>query len=339
MAAAAVDAEALPGQGVARFGRWLALLGALVGIGVIAFAATTLVGSRREIAEAAFWIRRSGVAIVGGTLIEVAGTSAMLAGSWWSGLLPSSLLAAVIGPFGVAVVLRVAGGIAMLQGAAIVPRPIGDPPASGDSIFGLMAARPPSGGVVTATREEARHRMDLAGSIVAIIGGAAVALSHLFDGHTVTTTPAVVVRVAAVTHVIGAAVWVGGVLMLGRLLAWRRRRGVPLRAAELAIRFSRVAAVALGAVAIAGLALTWAILDGLGSLVTTPWGRFLLLKLALVGVAVGLGAYNHRYVVPLFDRDGDEEEVGHRLRMTVRVEGAILIGVVAVTAALVGAAS
>lgn len=332
-----VETDPPPGDGIARLGRWLSMLGSLVGIGVIVFAATTLVGTQREVAEATFWLRRSGVAVMAGTGVEVLGMSMMLSGSVLDAVLPSGLLATLISPFGVAVALRMGGGVALLRGASIVSRPADIERA------GSRKAAPyegsPSGGVATQTMVPTRYRMDLSGSALAIAGGAAVALSHLFDGHTVTTAPAVVVRISAVTHVGAAGVWVGGVLMLAQLLTWRKRRGVPLRAAELAVRFSRVAAVALGAVAVAGFALTWAILDAPGELVSTAWGRFLLLKMALVGVAVGLGGYNHHFVVPHLDADGGEEEMGERLRRVVRVEGAILVGVIAATAALVGAAS
>lgn len=337
-AAALIEAEPPPGDGIARMGRWLSLLGALVGLGVIAFAATTLVGSPREVAEATFWIRRSGVAIVAGTALEVLGTSMMLSGSLLDAILPAGLLAALISAFGVAVVLRIGGGIALLRGTSAEVRPASDRH-DGDAYAPVDGAPASSGPALLTSAPITRYRLNLAGSTVAIAGAVAVALSYLFDGHTVTTTPAVVVRLAAVTHVVAAGVWVGGVLMLGRLLAWRRRRGVRLEAAELAVRFSSVAAIALAAVAVAGLALTWAILDSPSELISTPWGRFLLLKLALVGIAVGLGGYNHRFVVPYLDADEGQEAVGDRLRRVVRIEGSVLVGVVAATAALVGAAS
>ncbi len=64
-----------------------------------------------------------------------------------------------------------------------------------------------------------------------------------------------------------------------------------------------------------------------------------MLKLAVVGVAAGLGGYNHRYVVPTLSRFADDAAAGHLLRRVVRVEAVVLLIVVAVTALLVVAAS
>lgn len=208
------------------------------------------------------------------------------------------------------------------------------------------AAMPESGtqpgGVATVARPTdsvATYRLDLSRSLVAVGGAAAIALSYLFDGHTASASPALLVKGADLAHVVAAGVWVGGVLMLGRTLAGRWRRGTKLDAAGLAIRFSRVAALALATVAVAGLVLTWSILDSPSELVATGWGRLLLAKLAVVGVAAALGGYNHRYVVPAVASEGDGEVAADLLRRIARIEAVVLMAVVAITAALVGAAS
>ena len=233
--------------------------------------------------------------------------------------------------------LRIGGGIAMIRGAATVVVPVA---ASSTESGGPV---PASGGAGTATvvlpEASEDYRLDWSRSTVALGGVAAVAVSYLFDGHTVTASPGWIVRAADLAHVVGAGIWVGGVLMLGWTLGSRWKRGAPLRAAELAVRFSRVASVALGVVAAAGLALTWAILDTPGELVSTPWGRLLLAKLAVVGIAAGLGAVNHFRVVPALEADRGNGAAADLLRRVVRAEGAVLLVVIAVTAVLVGAAS
>jgi copper transport protein len=182
-------------------------------------------------------------------------------------------------------------------------------------------------------------RLDLAHSGTALLGAALVVASYLFDGHTVTAAPAPIVRLANVAHVTAAGVWLGGVLLMGSTLSSRHRRSTPLGAAAMAVRFSRVASVALAVVGVAGIALTWAILESPMQLLATPWGRFLLVKLALVGTAVGIGAFNHFKVVPFLGVDTGEDVAALRLRMLVRIEGAVLLVVVAVTAVFVGLAS
>ena len=126
---------------------------------------------------------------------------------------------------------------------------------------------------------------------------------------------------------------------MGRTLTTRWRRNVPLDAAPIAIRFSFVAAIARAVAGIAGMALTWSILDTPLELVSTAWGRVLLLKLVAVGSAGTMGAYNHFIVIPWLKGAPGDEGASDRLRRIVRIEGGMLLAVVAITAVLVGSAS
>jgi copper transport protein len=327
------------GEWLGSAGRWLSLIGVLVGIGVFAFAATALTGSVREVTESVYWVRRAGIAVIAGTVIEALAAGMLLRGSLVGAILPSDLASALGGLFGFAILLRLAGGIAMFSGASV-----GLAPFDATESVALPATSPPdapSGGVDTRVRSRAgsTYRLDMSQSSVAVGGVAVVAISYLFDGHTATASPAWIVRIADLAHVFAAGVWLGGVLMLGRILTWRRRRKVPLNAGELAVRFSVVASVALTVVVAAGILLTWSILDSPGELVSTAWGRLLLIKLAAVGLAAALGGYNHFFVVPQLTHESQGPAAGDLLRRVVRVEGAVLVVVAAVTAILVGAAS
>ena len=323
---------------LARAARWISLLGALLGIGVLAFAAGSLTGSIPEVRVAAFWVRRSGLAVVAGTLFETGATASLLHGDWGMGLAPGGLGDALGGPFGIAVLLRIGGGLAMLFGAQLAVSPLLQPAGDGFAIETL----PPRGERLAVKAEDAdvaTHRLNVGRSRIALAGAGVIALSYLFDGHTVTAEPAWLVRIADVAHVFGAGVWVGGVAMMAWVLKRRHRRNLALRAGELAVRFSRVAAVALVVVALAGSALSFAILDSPRQLFTTGFGRLLLLKMLAVAAAASIGGYNHRYVVPDLVRSPTDAYASERLRAAVRVEAWILVGVVAVTAALVGAAT
>jgi copper transport protein len=330
------SARSVVGVLLGPIGRWIALLGTLIGIGSLAFAATALTGSRREVHNAAFWVRRSGIAVVLGTVIEVVAAVMVINGSAFAALWPPNALEIVWSTFGIAVLLRLVGGIAMTTGMGLIH--FADPDTSthpGGQIYR------PSSSVQTleVPAVSATHRLDLSHSVIAVLGTAAVTMSYLFDGHTVTASPGFIVKLSDLVHVAGAGVWLGGVLMLSWVLTGRHRKGTPLRAGELAVRFSRVAGAALGAVGVAGLILTWAILDTPSELVSTPWGRLLILKVAAVAVAASIGAYNHRYVVPRLELDTGDATAGDELRRTVRIEGILLISVVVVTAILVGLSS
>lgn len=328
-----------PGEWLGRIGRWAAMLGALVGIGAFAFAATSLVGTRREVQEAGYWVRRSGVLVLAGTLVEVLGASMALAGSIAGGLSPGSLVGTLSGAFGVAVLLRIAGGAAMVQGTEVraseASLPLADPTTVRLGGGGAAVAA----AVLEHQQEQVTYRLDVHRSVTALVGVGLVTVSYLFDGHTVTAAPAPIVRFANVAHVLGAGVWLGGVLLMGRTLTSRWRRGVSLDAAPIAIRFSFVAAAALTVVGLAGVALTWTILDTPSELISTAWGRFLILKLLAVGSAAAMGAYNHFIVIPMLEANRNDEHASDHLRQIVRIEGGILLIVVAITAVFVGAAS
>ena len=175
---------------------------------------SALVGTAREVEEAAYWVRRSGVLVIAGTIFEVVGAGMVLKGSLLGGVLPSVLVSALGGALGVAVLLRLGGGVAMIVGAEVASTPFA--PIEGKSAE-RTGTSPVAGYPATLTAERASldYRLDLRRSIVALGGVAAVAVSYLFDGHTVTASPTWLVRVAYVAHVVGAGVWVGGVLMLG----------------------------------------------------------------------------------------------------------------------------
>jgi copper transport protein len=320
-----------------RAARWLSLLGALLGIGVLAFAAGSLTGSVFEVRAAAFWVRRAGLAVVLGTALEVCAAGPLLHGAWGMGLAPSGIASALDGPFALSVLLKVGGGVGMLFGAQLAVQPLAAAHATADYPAGLSSRGEGAVRLISKPADVATHRLNVGQSKMALAGAAVVALAYLFDGHTVTAEPAWLARIADVAHVVGAGVWVGGVAMMAWVLKRRRRRNTALRAGELAIRFSTVAAVALVVVALAGTALTFTILDSPGDLFSTGFGRLLLLKVFAVAAAAAVGGYNHRYVIPQLMASPTDEAASERLRSTVRVEAWILVVVIGVTALLVAA--
>lgn len=303
--------------------RALSLGGALIAIGSLAFALMVFEGSHREARLIGYWIRRAGVAIVAAVPLEIMSASLGLAGGGVLGSLAISNLAdAVAGTIGIALILRLIGGLGVVAGTRLVVL-------SPDERSHQEAAPGP---VAVVQRE----RLHVAASPAALLGAGVVAISFLFDGHTVVAQPAVLVHFAALVHVLGGAVWLAGVSLLARLLLGRRLAGEPLDAARLVVPFSTVAGAAVAMIGLAGGVLALSIADGVGTFFTTGWGRALLVKLLLAAAAGAIGAYNHRFVVPALRADPQDTVAEEAIRRTIVIEAGLLIGAVLVTAILVG---
>jgi copper transport protein len=338
--------------------RVLTLLGTLVGVGALVFAVAVLRGQHQDIAHVLLWVRRAGVFVALGGSAELIAQTLVESGGGWSALSsPSGVGAVVTSSFGVAVALRIVGGLALARGARVdvalaehTPDPVlvirqlvpagavfatGRPGAPAD---GLREGRPRDG------EERYVHHGDQAwlptgDSAGVFAGAAAVIASYLFDGHTISKGDRLWTSIIDAVHVTGGAVWAGGVFMLVAVLWRRHRNGSDLRALQLAIRFSVVASMALVAVAIAGLALTVIVLDSPSELWSTDWGRTLLAKSVFVAAAAGAGGYNHKVLIPELTRSLDDHRLAGRFRRVVTGEAVALIGVLIATAILMGAAS
>ena len=189
--------------------------------------------------------------------------------------------------------------------------------------------------VFVAVRRGAQSPIRIPTALIAFIGGALVVASYAFDGHTVTEGPRWLHATASVTHVSTTAIWGGGVALLADLLWRRHRRGADV--VRPLMRFSRMAAAALVLAGAAGTTMAILVLDSFGDLWSTPWGRLLLAKIALVAVAAGIGAHNRWVLIPAVDRQG-QATIHQRLRRAVFIE-AVALGCVAVITAFLVAAS
>ncbi|CCB75434.1 putative Copper resistance protein CopC [Streptantibioticus cattleyicolor NRRL 8057 = DSM 46488] len=129
---------------------------------------------------------------------------------------------------------------------------------------------------------------------------------------------------ATVVHVTAAAVWAGALVYVLRCaLAWR---GTPGAAREAVDGYARLAAWLFATVVATGTLNAVAVVP-LSKVVSTGYGRLLLVKLAVVALAAGCAL-----AARLRLRDG---RVGVR---PMRAEAVLLAGVLAVTAALTAAA-
>ena len=131
-------------------------------------------------------------------------------------------------------------------------------------------------------------------SVAAATAGLIGIALHVAGGHAA-AEPGIIGIAGQVVHVAAAATWIGGIV--GVLVAIVAPRfladGVeppPLR--TIVPRFSSLALVAIGLVAMTGLLASWTLSGSILDL-GTPYGRTLLVKLALVGVALLIGALNY----------------------------------------------
>ena len=182
--------------------------------------------------------------------------------------------------------------------------------------------------------------------LVAAVPALALLLLPALGGHAGSLDPVEVLVPASALHVAAAAVWVGGIACLlvplraatGRLEPADRTRLL----VETLARFSGLALIAVVALALSGVVQAIGLLDGLDGLLSTAYGRLVLVKAGLLVALAGLGALQRRRVMPglrAASAGGDPPgDAGVRLRRVLWSETALLTGVFIVTAVLSGTA-
>jgi copper transport protein len=301
----------------------LSITGILVAVGALVVALTTLVGSSGDVQLAQRLIRGAGLTVVVGAALE--GGSLLLA-------LGTSVPATAAG----CVVVRLAGAAVLVATTKLSSRRAGGRRTHDVQALPAEPVRARNGStqlLLAPPIQVGRVRPALARPVPVRVAAAFLIGSFLLDGHTASVGPRPLMALADVVHTVGASVWAGGVVLLACLLLVRARAGVPTGAGELAVRFSVPASAAAAAVGVAGAGMLMLIIDEPSQLFSTPWGRVMVVKLALVTVVALLGYANNRYALPALD--AWQPHTARMLRRTVAVEGGVMIVVLAVTAALV----
>jgi len=157
---------------------------------------------------------------------------------------------------------------------------------------------------------------------VAGIAGMAFALRNLLTG-----------RIAGMVnplHVLGGSLWLGTLFVLvvcglGQML----RPSVPAAEREQAVaemvhRFSAVALWGASLLGMTGIVTSWTHLKPLSALWTTPYGYALIAKLSVVGVVLGLGAWNWKRVGPSLGREGGAGTIRRTAATELVFAGAVL---------------
>ena len=171
-----------------------------------------------------------------------------------------------------------------------------------------------------------------------VLGGAALA-PLAAAGHAAAVEPGTATAIAVdVVHLLGAGLWAGALPALALLLGMASTQaGADARpyAVLTTRRFSRAALVLMLGLALSGTVAALSHVGSVAALVGTPYGRLLLLKLALVIPIVALAAANRRLVPAL---SGEAVAVGYpamrRLRLFVAVETVLALAVLVVVAVM-----
>lgn len=291
--------------------RWLQFTALVALLGALAFRYATL----------AFMTRGNGTAV---PLVPDARRRAAAAGLWAAALLAivalMRLYAQSYAMHGSASALDVARMTAML----------------GQTSWGYGWLLQLAGVVLALIGFTIARRDGQAGWTTAAFAGLLLALSPALSGHAAAAPRWTGLAIAADTaHVIGAGGWLGGLLMLliaGLPAAMRMPEGE--RGPAVADLVNAFSPTALGFASLAGLTgvfAGWIHMTRVSDLWQSSYGQTLLVKLAILSVVAGTGAYNWLRVKPALGTvDG-----AHRIRRSATVELVVGLLVLVVTAVLV----
>lgn len=183
--------------------------------------------------------------------------------------------------------------------------------------------------------EQGTHRSRL-GWTIAALGVILLSFTPALSGHALSAPSLTGLAVLAdAVHIIGAGGWLGSLLFVvavgipAALSLGAEARGVSV--ANLVNAFSPTALVFAGIAGATGVFAAWLHLGTVPALWQTQYGRILLLKLGVLSIVAGTGAYNWLRVKPALGN-----EMGtRRIQRSATVELIIGAIVLAVTAVLV----
>jgi copper transport protein len=305
-AGASVDVLQGPGP-LAVAARWAFYWGFALLLGA---AATGLLVFERRLPVRAGLLLGAALALAGG------GLAAMTIAGWSSAAVPlGTFLGSSTGRWleargGAVVLAAVAVGGLLLAGSGRAEAARPEPARHAD------AKAPPPGPAVSRAR---------ATGWLVTLGAAACGglLVHALAGHAAAPGPLLLVNLLSQwAHLLGVAVWIGGLAWLLAAIAGGPR--AELRGA--AARFSLLATWSLVVVALSGLERASQELGGWGHLLSTSFGRTLGVKLGLFALLAVLGAVNRFRVVPaLAAGNGRPAWLRRTVRGELVVAGGILL--------------
>jgi len=140
---------------------------------------------------------------------------------------------------------------------------------------------------------------------------------------------------ADVLHLVVAGFWPAGLLPLTLLLNKLRQMNIPLRwkvVATLVHRFSTLSLVSVALLVATGFINSWFLAGSFSNLLEQTYGRWLLAKIILFGLALSIGAVNLLRLKPRLALE-NAETTAAQLQFNIRVElflGVVIVIIVAV---------
>lgn len=158
-------------------------------------------------------------------------------------------------------------------------------------------------------------------AMIAFIG---VGLSLAMTGHAATAPPEALTRPAVFLHGLGVAFWIGALAPLAALMSKPATAALPV-----VNRFSRIAVLAVGVLALTGLGLAIVQLERPSALIETRYGAILSIKLGLAVLLLALAALNRFRLTSALARD---KKAAPALRRSILLESVIALGIFALVA-------
>lgn len=136
-------------------------------------------------------------------------------------------------------------------------------------------------------------------------------------------------------HLCAAGAWIGGLLPLAILLGRARASLTLTKSAPLVVqRFSTLSLYCVSVLILSGISNSWLLVGSIYALFTTIYGWLLVVKLAMFGVLLSLGAQNRFLVKTRFRKVPVDLDLLPQLRRNVIFEICLGAAVVAIVACL-----
>lgn len=176
-------------------------------------------------------------------------------------------------------------------------------------------------------------RRSISGWVAAAVGAVLICLGEALTGHAAASSRSALAIAADVTHVLGAGGWIGGLaaLLLSVFPAiGALEQAQESRAGARVVRaYHGTALESVAVVAISALVAAWLRLPAVSALWSTTYGWILLIKVCVVLVVLGFGAYHYRSAVSIEWGTGTAGKF-RRSAAAELVVGAIVVAITAV---------